>query len=225
MEKIPENQIIMLKAFLPFLVIIFLFFIVGQFGFGKISDIQTQIQTAQTQANILNQKIQTLNNISQNGAKLSNVASNAMPDSNPDLAVIGQLQLLASTSGLGITQLKAGSPGVDASGLSDVEITFDLSGPWPGIESFLKGISTIAPITLIDKIKISEQSVNSSNDIISVKSFWAPYPKKVPAVTEAIQGLTPSEQQILQTVSALTQPASINLPAVSNGGRSDPFNP
>jgi Tfp pilus assembly protein PilO len=222
MIKIPDNVATTLKAVFPFFVVIILFVIVGKFGFGKIVEIRDQIKKTQNDQQVLTQKLDVLRNIEATGEKSSNIAVNALPDTNPSLSVISQIKILSGKIGLTVSEIKAGSPGVNSSGLSQVNVSFKVIGPREQVESFVTEISKIAPITIVDKIKISESTPGTSMGNISVKSFWAPFPTKIPAVDKAISDLTSQEQQTLQSLSELTQPIFTDIPA-GEGGRNDPF--
>ena len=222
--KIQENVIIVIKAILPLLIVIVLFVVVGQFGFGKISQLQGQMGSAQEDQSVLNQKLDILRNVAGVGAQSSNFAVAALPDSNPALLVLSQIQILAGTQGLVLSELKSGSPSVDPTGLSTVIISFNVTGSRAQVESFIGAISSFAPITIVDKIKLSESIPGVALANISVKSFWAAFPTKIPAVTQAITDLTPAEQQTLQGLGALTQPVFVQIEA-SQSGKSDPFSP
>jgi Tfp pilus assembly protein PilO len=224
MIKIPENVLTVIKAFLPLLIVVVLFVIVGQFGFGKISDIRSQIENIKSDQKILTQKLDILRNIESTGEQSSNLVVTALPDSNPSLLVISQIKILAGKNGLTVSGLKAGSPAVGTGSLSSVNISFNVMGLRDQIESFIKEIGSIAPITVVDKIKITESAPGASLGTISLKSFWAPFPTKVPAVGQAITDFTPQEQQILQNLKSLTQPIFSQVPA-SSGGKSNPFAP
>lgn len=225
MEKISENEIVILKSVVPLFAIVILFVLVGQFGFGKISDIRNQITKANNDHATLIQKLNILDSLSQNGAQIPNSVSAALPSDNPALLAMAQIEILAQSQGLILTQLKVSGPGTDVSGLSVVAITFNVVGSRAQIESFMTKINTFAPITILDKFSISEEIPGITSGSISVKSFWADYPTKVPPVTQAISNLTPDENIILQDVENLAQPVFTHLPAASNGGRTDPFNP
>lgn len=121
-----------------------------------------------------------------------------------------------------MSELKSGSPGFDPSGLSVINISFKLTGPRAQIATFVSDIASIAPITVVNKIKISESSPGLSFATISVKSFWSPFPTKIPAVDKAVSDLTPAEQQTLQDLGSLVQPIFNQVP-VGAGGKSDPF--
>ena len=224
MQKIPENVMSVIKVILPLLAILLLFVIVGKFGFGKIANIRTQISAAQTEQKVLSQKLNILTNVAATGEQFSNIAVSALPDSNPSLAVVSQLKILAGTDGLLISEVKSGSPANDNTGLSAVSVSFNVIGSRIQIESFINKISSIAPITIVDKIKINESSPGSSVANIVVKSFWAPFPTQIPPVSQAIADLTPDEQQTMQELSDLKQPIFSQIPA-AQGGKSDPFSP
>lgn len=222
MEKIPDNVMTILKAILPFFVVVALFVIIGNFGFGKISEVRDRIASALADKQVLTQKLDILKNIEVNGEKFSNIAVSALPDTNPSLAVISQVKILSGKVGLTISEIKAGSPGTNTSGLSFVNVSFKVMGQREQIESFITDISSVAPITIVDKIKLSESTPGVSMASVSVKSFWAPFPTKIPAVDKAISDLTPQEQKTLQSLNSLTQPIFTTIPA-GVGGKSDPF--
>lgn len=220
--KVQVNTLTLLKAASPLLIVALLFIFVGQFGFGKISDLRSQLSDNQASQLVLTQKLDILRSISANGAQLSNLATTAMPDSNPLLAVMSQIKILAGSSGLALTDLKAGSPATDPTGLSSVSISFNISGSRPQVESFIKDISGIAPISVVSKVSIVQSSQADAQATLNIKSFWMPFPTKVPAVTQAISDLTPQEQQIMQSISSLKQPTFSNIQP-SQGGKNDPF--
>jgi hypothetical protein len=221
--KIQENVMTVIKAVLPLLIIIILFVIVGQFGFGRISSIRDQIASAQRDQKILTQKLDILKNVGSTGAQFSNLAAAALPDSNSSLSTISQIKILAGNAGVSLSGMKAGSPALDATGLSAANISFNAAGSRTQVESFIKAISSFAPISIVDKVKTSEATPGIDLASVSVKSFWAPFPTKIPEVTSAISGLTADEQQTLQGLSTLTQPVFVIIQAAP-GGKSDPFN-
>jgi hypothetical protein len=85
-----------------------------------------------------------------------------------------------------------------------------LVGARAQIFSFLSEIAKIAPITLVDKIKISETGGNVTATI-SVKTFWVDFPKTIPSVTSPVTDFTAEERQILTNIAGLTQPSFIDV--------------
>jgi len=222
--KIQENVVIVIKAILPILIVVVLFVIVGQFGFGKISQLQGQISSAQNNQSVLNQKLDILRKVAVTGAQSSNFAVAALPDGNPALLVLSQINILAGTQALALNNLKSGTPSIDSTGLSTAEIAFDVLGSREQIETFLGDIASFAPITVVDRIKLSESAPGVAVANISLKSFWSPFPATIPAVTQAITDLTPDDQQTLQSLGSLTQSVFAQIQP-SQAGKSDPFSP
>ena len=222
--KIQENVIMVIKAVVPFFIVIILFAVVGQFGFGKIAGIRDQISTAQSDQKILSQKLDILKNIQSTGAQSSNLVASALPDGSPALSVISQIKILAGSAGVTLSEVKAGASAVDTTGLSAVNITFNVAGSRTQVESFINLVSSFAPVSVVEKIKISESAPGTALANVSIKSFWAPFPTKVPVITTAITDLTAAEKQTLQGLSSLTQPVFVAVQAGA-GGKADPFSP
>jgi hypothetical protein len=222
--KIQENVLIVIKAVVPFFIVIILFAVVGQFGFGKITEIRDQIALAQSNQKVLTQKLDILKSIQSTGAQYSNLVVAALPNASPALSVISQLKILAGNQSVILSEVKAGTSTADTTGLSAVNISFNVAGSRGQVEAFINAINSFAPIAVVDKIKISESTPGSAIANVSVKSFWSPFPTKVPEITSAIADLTPAEKQTLQDLGKLTQPVFVSIQA-GGGGKADPFSP
>ena len=221
-KNIPENIRLALNSILPLVVVLILFVIVGRFGFAKISEVGDQVAASQKDQAVLTQKLELLSTLGETAAAGSQLTAGALPDTNPALIVISQLKGIAGQSGIVIANVKAGAEAKDSSGLSRVDISFEAMGPRAQIIAFAKSVDQIAPITLVDKIKIAE-SAGAARATISVRSFWAEFPTKLPALTEAISDLTNDERNILGSISNLTQPQFIEVPPSQGASRPDPF--
>lgn len=222
--KIPNEVKAIAVSGAPLVGALLLFLIVANFGISAIKNTRAQISQSQSDQNILNQKLNILNAIAPSAADLSNSAALALPSSNTSLAVFSQLKNLALVNALLLTNIKTGSEVKDNSGLSRVDVSFDISGTRDQINSFLKGVSGLAPIMIVSSIKLSENAGVNTGGII-VQSFWAPLPKSIPTTTEAITDLTPDEQAVLATVQSLTSPIIVQGQPAQPGGKSDPFAP
>jgi Tfp pilus assembly protein PilO len=173
---------------------------------------------------VLTEKLDLLRSVAQTVSVGSAAALTALPSSNPSLAVTTQVKVLASTSGLALSNIKSSGEAEDTSGLPRVDVTFEVEGARPQVIAFLKSVENIAPIALIDKVKISE-STAATRANVTLRSFWAALPKALPPITQPIVDLTSAERKTLTDVSALTQPLFVELPAAGSSGKSDPFSP
>lgn len=218
-----ESIKMVITSLAPLLIVLLLFAVVGKFGISKVTDLRTQLNSLQKDQTVLSQKLNILQSLSQTLSQGSGFAMSAFPEDNPALTVISQLKRIAPTGGVSLTNIKAGAEVKDKSGLSRVDVSFEATGPRSSVLAFIKDIQTLAPITLVDKVKITELGGIAKADV-SVKSFWSALPTSIPSVAQPITDLTSQEKSVLGTVSSLLQPSLTNVSPVS-GGKSDPFSP
>lgn len=205
----------------PLVAIVLLFILVGNFGAGKVSEIRASVAKEKKNVTILSQKLSLLNEVTESVSSAS-LASTALPEKNPALAAISQLKSLAVTQNTLISKIKSGSAGKDKSGISKVDITFDLEGQRSQVFQFLTAIENIAPISRVEKVKLNEIA-GATRATITIKSYFAELPTKLPALTDAVNDLTADEKKTLSEVTGLTQPNFVSLPASQGGGKPDPF--
>jgi len=184
--------------------------------------VRAQIGAAQVDEVTLTQKLSVLQTVSPTAATGANVVVSAVPDANPALAVISQLKILASGNGIILSAIKVATGAVNPSGLNNVDISFTAVGTRLQIFSFLEATAQIAPITIADKVRMAE-SAGAVRADISVKSYWADFPKTIPSVTQPITDLTPPERETLAKTSALTQPTFLQVSPSQGNVNPNPF--
>lgn len=221
-DKMPESLRLSIKSSLPLIIVIVLFLVVGNFGIGKIVDLQTQVSSGQNNLNVLKNKLSILQNISSDVLASGDISLAAVPEDNPSLAVVSQIRTISSQNTLSVSNIKTGGEVQDSSGLSRVDISFEVEGARVQVFTFLDAIEKIAPITLIDKVKISEVS-GVDRAQVNVKSYWSNLPSTIPALTESVSDLTESEKTVLTDINGLTLPAFVSLSPSVTPGKTDPF--
>lgn len=207
---------------LPLLISIFLIIAVAKIGLGKVLSLREEISQAETDKTILTEKLNTLTSLSADLQSNSQLSSYALPDKNPALSVISQLKSLGNQNLVSLSKIKSGTNTGGPASVSSVGVTFEVIGPKDGIIAFLTSLKKIAPLIQIDKIKLS-QVVDQANASISVASFWAPYPTKLPEITSPISNLSADEVTTLSAISRLTPPQFVSLSPSTTAGKSDPF--
>ncbi|HTK03504.1 MAG TPA: GspMb/PilO family protein [Alphaproteobacteria bacterium] len=218
----PKNFKLILNSTLPLIVVIILFLLVGKFGISKILEIQSQISDTRTRQTVLTQKLSLLQNLSETVSTGSNVSLSALPDTNPALLVVSQLKNISSASGVTLSGLKSGAEVLDPSGISKVGISFNVTGTRDTIIAFLKTIQDIAPITVVDKVKIN-QAGEETTASVTVQSFWADLPKTLPKLDQPITDLTEAEKKTLTDIENLIQPNFADVAPSETSGKEDPF--
>jgi hypothetical protein len=222
MKKIPENVVIILKAVLPFIAIVVLFVILGRIGVDKISETRQKITDVQSEQLALIQKLEMLRTVTAGGMADANFVISALPDSNPSLLVISQLRSLADKDGVSLKSIKSINTGGEGTEYNSVQINFLVLGNKESISLFLNDIKSIAPICTLASARMTELDSNFVSNV-TVKTFWAPLPTRLPASIFEYEDLSADEKQILSNISALSQPKFVSLPPASAGGRNNPF--
>lgn len=201
-----ENDKEILKSTAPLIIVIILFVIVGKFGISQVTDLRVKINDAKKTQSTLSEKLKILKSLSQTAVSSADSVTFALPKSNPSLQIMSQLKLLASNNLLVLSDIRASISSGDSSNLSSVTTSFNVTGPREQIISFIKSIDSIAPITLVDKMQLSEdKGVNIAN--ISTRTYWAEFPSTIPTVTQSVTDLTVSEKDLLTQISNLTFPS------------------
>lgn len=211
-------------AFGPLVGVIMLTYFVWSFGYGKISGLRTNIKKAQTDQTALNQKLSTLQRVPENIVLGAQNATIAFPEANPSVVLLSQLRSLGTENGVTIGNIKSGAEVADSSGLQRVDITFDITGGRGQVIQTILDIQTLAPITVVDKIKLNETG-GTARSTISVKSYWSALPTKLPALTEKVAELTSAESTLLEMINNLEMPDFSTITATDTAGKEDPFLP
>jgi hypothetical protein len=202
---VPENQKQILKSVLPLLVIIMLFVIVGKYGFSEVQSLRNQIKIAEKTRSVLSDKLTLLNAVSQSTVDQVTATVFALPKSNPTLQTISQLKTLSLQNLVVLEDIKSSNVSEGTSGISYVNTSFKITGTRDQILAFAKSIGDIAPISVIDKMDLAEASgVNTAN--ISVKTFFAEFPKTIPTISQPVTDLTASEKELLSQIVNLVPP-------------------
>lgn len=201
---------------------VLLFILAVKVGLDRINDQRQKVLEGRRIENTLVAKEALLREVEVDISGFVDSASSAVPEKNPALVMLSQLKNLALVNGLTLTTFKVASE-TQAAGLGSVDVSFDIDGTLPATLSFLKSLSTIAPISTIEKVKVNTASqVASSN--ITIRVYFAEYPAKLPSLTEAVNNLTEEERKLLDMLSGLTQPVFTSLTPQPASGRVTPFN-
>lgn len=204
-----------------FLVLLFLSILVIKFSFGAIKTQRGRLSEDAKNGNILKQKQMLLQEISDQLSQ-STVSSFTLivPDKNPVLISVSQFKNLAAILGVAFSNFKTGSEILKGDS-SSVQLTFEITGTFPQVLDFLSSVRTLAPLTSLDKVRIS-QNVVSTKAEISVSAYWFALPKKIPSINEPSYDLTQNERELLGKLSTFSLPSFVTaVPSV--GVARDPF--
>lgn len=209
----------------PFLLLVALIILLSfglKIGLTRLSSQLDQLSEANKDENALRTKEGLLREVGTSVLSQADLTSGAVPPKNPVLTVVSQLKNLSLSGGITLSNLKAGSSSKGEGGLGMVEISFDAEGPFPAVLDFIRAISSFSPITTVEKVSLN-QTAGAARATISLRSFWAPFPVKIPSVTEPIAGLTDEEKKTLSKIQTLTPPPYTQVAPSGPLQRADPF--
>ena len=198
------------------MVLLFLVIVVALVGFKaaftQAGNLKTALEKAKKNENILKAKLNVLTESEGNLQSDANSAVAYLPGENPALLVLYQVRKLAADGGLIFSNLAVGSSANDANGLMAVGVSFDLQGSLPRILDYVNSVKNTAPNLKVQNVDLlfSAEVVRAT---IEVKSFWSPYPTKIPILTEPATALTSSEKEVLIKISGFLPPPFVSLTA------------
>ncbi len=209
---------------IPFLYLIFsiMFLIVFfKIGLSQINNQRKILADEQSSNKILQQKEFLLRNFQTGIEEFVDASANAIPEKNPVLVMVSQLKNLSAIQGVTLTSFKVGTES-QHEGISAVELSVGVEGTPSTLFNFLQTLSQVSPISLIDKVKINTVAGAATGNI-SIKVFFAPFPQRLPALTEPIVEFSDQENKLLEELSSLSPPLFSNLNPQSPAAREDPF--
>jgi hypothetical protein len=219
---VPPNIEVMVVPIILITVLIILSILVAKIGISKVNSQREKLTVAQRDETIFKQKQEILQEVQGEVLSLADLSASAVPNKNPALAVISQLKNLASLRSVVLSNLQVGSKSGAEKGMSKVDISFDVDGDFSSVLDFLQDTSKIAPISQIEKIEIN-QTVGATRANTTMVSFWAPFPKKLPPLTEAAKDLSVEELSLIRSLSELTPPVFLEIAPSVPSARADPF--
>lgn len=208
--------------FLLVIVLIVLFFVSYKIIYPRIRQQRSDLATNKRNEVVLTKKQQVLSSFSSEASSYVGPSVVAVPEKNAALMIVSQIKNLSQSKLLGLSNLEIGSLVPDKNGLSKVQIQFDLEGDLLQSTSFIKDLGGVAPITNVEKIKVAGVS-DVTKVSVGLNVYSAPFPTKLPSITEAESDLTQDEKDTLSKITSLIQPAFSEVTPNSPQERPNPF--
>jgi len=196
--------------------------IVGQIGYGKISEQNSQIKSLKSDITKLTTKESVLQKVEENVENQVDSVTMALPDSNPAIIVVSQLRGLAGEWMMLLDNITVSGESKDKQ-MNAATVNFDVDGDLTMMLSFMTRLETLSPIVKIQTLKIST-SDEIARATASVRSYWSEYPTKLPAISEPVNELTEKQIGLMNQILQLKIPQFYTITPSSPVERADPFN-
>jgi len=200
---------------------LFCFLFATRIGFNQITDQRNKIDSLDKDITVLEKKLDSLTQVEQTLSNDVKFFSLALPDSNPVFSIIYQIKTHSASSELLVENIKGGA---ESKGKTyyKTDINFDLDGDLTQILSFLNLTQEFSPIVTLEKFKLT-QGIGSYRASITLRGYWAPFPQKIPAVTQPISDFTEEEINMIVKISKLLIPPFAEVEPQINSERTNPF--
>ena len=223
-RKITSPNITSLAIPLVFIIaLLFLSIYGGSLAYREVRGNLNTLKEAQKNEKILEQKLSILEELKKGILDQADSSIIALPDKNPGLWAMALLKSSAQASSLTLSNNEL-SQSVSDESLSQVEFSSSVNGELASLINFLKGISSLTPVQIIDKVGLTRET-DGKNVTASLKLsfFYSPLPTKLPQLMEPIKELTAAEKELLNKVVGLTRPEFTTLSPAMPEGRDNPF--
>ncbi len=209
---------------LAFLILLLLTITLGRAIVGGIFATRANISQLKKEGKILSAKLDTLSSLNQDEmARASQNAIAAIPSESSTLFAVASLRELARARDLELGSLRVAEiADLEKGGVKAVELQFDTQGGFFQTLGLLNDLSGTAPLLRVSKAKFNV-SGGSSSTKFTVISAWGSLPKTVGKITDPLETLTASEQELLGRLNNLRRLSGAPTEASPPQGRTNPF--
>lgn len=210
--------------FTIFTAIAVLLIIATQTAYSRIRSQYQNFTDLNAQVESLEIKQSSLSSINLASLDPSNRSVIAVPQDNPGLFMLSQLNLLGQKFGVEVDGRSLGQGSDFAENLTRAQIVFSLGSDNLGsIIAFLKETTKIAPLSTVEKVTISQGGLTGFQAGVEMYVYWSPFPENVPPLTSPLRELSVEDKETLSKILGLSIPAFTVLDPSSPGFRPDPF--
>lgn len=191
-------------------------------GISKISELQSAVGSQREIENVLKEKEELLKSVDADISEQASLVNLVLPEKNPVLFAMYQIKALGVDRQISLSNIKVSLLVTEGSGLHKIEIKFDLEGNMEEIINYIGALKSVAPLIIVDKVDFQIKELTASASV-SIKSFWSPFPEKIPSLTQPISDITAEEKDILSSLFSLKTPPFYELIPQELTERPDPF--
>ena len=217
----PNLRVLVLPSML-LIILVTLTAIVFKNGITRISAQLNNLQDSKKTENILQEKVDVLRRIQGAVLNQADITALAIPEKNPGVLMLSQINQKAESLGLTVVDRKTGSLPKPIADMSSMKLIFALEGELPTMVDLAKDIKELAPLSTINVVRI-----NKERGILSMKVdmevYWGDFPTLLPPLTEPIKTLSQNEEMMVNNLGKLEKPAFIELEASAPQPRENPF--
>ena len=221
-HSLKPNLRILVIPVLMAIIIIFLGVFVIKNGMERITNKLEELDNLEATVITLQEKVDILREIEGIVLNQADITVVTIPDKNPTLIMLSQLETQASEKTVDILNKTTQSQMSGSEGLISARVNLNMTGDLTSILDFLLYLDDLAPISTIDEVDLAKSGdLTASNLTMSV--FWGDFPTRIPPITEPIKTLTAQEENLVNQLAKLKRPELIELKPEVPTIRENPF--
>jgi Tfp pilus assembly protein PilO len=221
-HSLKPNLRILVIPVLMAIIIIFLGVFVVKNGMERITNKLEELDNFEATVITLQEKVNILREIEGIVLNQADITVVTIPDKNPTLIMLSQIETQASEKTVDILNKTTQSQMSGSEGLISARVNLNLTGDLTNILDFLLNLDDLAPISTIDEVDLANSGdLAASNLTMSV--FWGDFPTRIPPITEPIKTLTAQEENLVNQLAKLKRPELIELKPEAPTIRENPF--
>lgn len=217
----PNIRILAFPVILVIIVVV-LAFIIGQRGITQITTSLKDLRDIEATSNAYEARVNSLEKIGEVVIDQTDTTLVALPEKNPSLIMIYQLNRLADNYSLDLSSIGTNS-GSPIGQIQKGQITFVVGGGSRDVIDFMKEIKRITPLSTVDLVDMKTEG-ETTQASMQITIYWSGFPTELPPISQPIVELSRGEQKLVELLSQLTKPEFITLSPSEPSTREDPFN-
>lgn len=212
--------------FVPFILagfLLLLSLVVVQNTYTRVSAEIKKLNESEKAESLLQEKVNLLQEMSPIVISQTDQTVIALPEKNPSITMLIQLNLLAEKYSLTFANKEAGSHTKFQEDILKTPISFSVGGNLDQLLFFVNEIKTVAPLSTIDEMNVTAATDEGVGMSIKMSVYFSKFPEKLPPLTQPIKTLTAEEKETLDKISFLKKPVFIEQSTTRSEERQDPF--
>lgn len=200
-------------------------YVFGNSFWGNISSLRNDIRNNNREKNVLEEKLNILQENRVAIQEARNVVTTALPTNSSAIFTLNHLINLQAEYEIAISDLQV----IDSSNVNDdseintVGFNFVATGSYRMLADFLSELDTISPLVKIEEIVISSSDSEFESEV-ELWSYYSESPESIPAIDDPIEDLTDNEKAIVSVIREYKQPAvDASTETPEREGKDNPF--
>lgn len=191
-------------------IVVFILLSIGvvNFFWQKIALTRDKINVNQSQKNILDDRLSTLQGAILEAQESKNLLAFALPETSPAILILSHLNRLTSEYEIRLDALTVNQreSGIEEDVMRNLTINFDLYGDYTQIFSFISDLANITPLVNVDALEIESGQSEGYLARVRLIGYYSAFPTELPPITSPLEDFTDEEKSVINFLQQFERP-------------------